>query len=327
MQTLSNLETVLQRLSDCPLNLVGVELKTFLALLKGDSAMMPVIRRIIDTNTDALGSGPKAASIVNNDNSGHENLEFASTPALRAALGYQVCESLVVQFTNPSLLQKRLEAIGAYYARFQHANADLRSHSESVRVFSTVFLRPLVDYLSGAMALEDRILYLLSRYRQRSEWSLESGQLAAEVSQGGALENRLQKDLLRYIFDNGIDFSVESMTPRDGGRVDILPVIPDRGLVPIEVKVFDDATRTKSHVSEGIHQAADYARMFNQPTAYYFVYNIAKDTALVFGGSTLGANSTSVGIDEVNVICVVANLNRTLPSSRASELKRVTIEA
>ena len=327
METLRSVEIILQRLSDCPLNLVKVELETALTLLKGDPALFAVVRHIIETNPQALGTGPKAASLVTSfPNSSYESLDFANTPALRAALGYQVCESLLVQFaSNSSRLMKSIEAIGGYYARFQHAGTDLRAHSESIRVFSEIFLRPLVDYLQLAMETQDKILYLLGRYRQRSEWFLDPDKIAEEVRAGGALENRLQRDLLGYIFDNGVDFSVESQAPRGGGRVDVLPVIPDRGHVPIEVKVFDGDSRTERHVSDGVQQAADYARTFNQPNAYYFVYNVAKDTSLRFPGSPLGANSFAVTRDDINVVCLVADLNRTLPSSQASELKLVEI--
>ena len=75
--------------------------------------------------------------------------------------------------------------------------------------------------------------------------------------------------------------------------------------------VFDGDSRTEEHVSDGVHQAADYARTFNQPNAYYFVYNVAKDTSIRFPGTPLGANSFVVARGDINAVCLVADLRRT----------------
>ena len=143
--------------------------------------------------------------------------------------------------------------------------------------------------------------------------------------QAGDLEDRLKKDLLKYLFDNDIEFSIESQEPSGGGKVDILPVLPDRGHLPVEVKVFDGDSRNRSYVSNGLAQAAEYGRKFNKPSAYYFVYNVAENRKLWIPGIETGRNVVKTNVGGIDVYSIVANLRITLPPSRAAEVEQVEI--
>ena len=296
----------------------------FRDLLEGDASLITVVREIIAKHESDLGA--KARDIVSaGSSSDWTDLSFAHTPALRAAVGYQVCCSLLDGNLTPGQFGRRLTKLGWYYAAHQNPLDDGLCHARMIKVFAQIFLRPLVSYIDGVMEVENQILFLLSRYKQRSEWFFDKTALAADIEIGGDLEKRIKKDLLRYMFDNGIEFSVESGVAQGGSAVDILPVVADWGQLPIEVKVFDNETRDAAYVSRGLAQAADYGRMFNKPLAFYFIYNVANNNVLTIAGTNSIHNVVDTVVSNTSVHTAVANLSRTISSSQASKLETVDI--
>jgi hypothetical protein len=323
MDTVLELEEILGRLERCPLNLVRVELDMFYNALQRNVYLITLLTDILQRNEEALGA--KAASIVSDIRSSTwADLEFANSAALRAAVGYQVCECLLGE-RKAIMCGKKVIHLGERYAAYQGIHKP--SEADAIRVFSEVFLHPLVSYLRGALEIQDQVVLLLSRYKQRSEWFPDEGLIKAAQDNTRRLENRLKKDFLRYLFDNGMVFSVESQAPPGGGEADVLPLLPDVGPLPIEVKVFDGKSRNQSYISRGLAQAGDYARRFNSAYACYIVYNVAENTILELPGTATASNVIRTSVAGVDVLSIVANVCITLPASQASNLNRVSIPA
>jgi len=321
MNTIHQLEIILSRLERCPLNLVRVELEMFMRTLKSDPNLNTVMTKIIVSNERELGA--KASTFVNDiRSSSWADLSFASSAALRAAAGYQLCECLLGE-PNPIKCGKNVVQIGAFYCAYQGKAAS--SSSDLISVFSEVFLHPLVAFLRSALEMHHRILLLLSRYRQRSEWFVEKDKINAILENKGEIEKQLKRDFLLYLFDNGIDFSIESEVPMGGGEVDILAALPDLGYLPIEVKVFDGEKRNVSYISAGLAQSCDYARKFNSAEAYYIVYNVANNKMLSLPGISNVSNVISINMAPVTVHAIVINLRITLPASQAAKLESAVV--
>lgn len=324
MSTIHQLEIIIERLEKCPLNLFRVELEMFINTLKADDNLMTVIKQIVNSNQQVLGA--KASTFVSNiSTSSWADLSFANSAPLRAAVGYQLCECLLGE-TNTIKCGKNVVQIGGYYSHYQGISGP-PPVSDAISVFSEVFLHPLVSYLRSAVELRHRILILLSRYRQRSEWFPDKSEVKAILeNERGNIESKLKIDFLRYLFDNGIDFSVESEIPSGGGEVDVLAVLPELGYLPFEVKVFDGLKRNASYISRGIAQSCDYARKFNSVEAYYIVYNVAENIILVLPGISSGLSVMSIQLMSVTIHSIVVNLCRTVPASQAKDLKSVNVQ-
>ena len=238
MDTVSQLEAVLGRLDKCPLNVVRSEIDMFSTLLKQDVGLATLMDDLVRRHEAELGA---RVSTITSDarSSSWSDLGFANTPSLRAAVGYQACESLLNE-KSPIKFGKAVLSVGQFYWTYQGGRGEA-SPVEGIRVFADVFLAPLLGYLRGAMDTHARIVLLLSRYRQRAEWFPDEAQLGAA---GPTNEAELRRDFLRYLFDNGIDLVVEAETPDGGGKVDVLPSLRDEGMLPVEVKVFDGGLAT-----------------------------------------------------------------------------------
>jgi len=325
MGTVQDLEIILERFKRSPLNVARSELEMFRRTLERDHVFLTVIEKVIQTEQEALGA--KAATLVKDpQHSMWADLAFATTPPLRAAVGYQVCLCLLESYKKPDEFGSKLTALGLFYLDHQGLNVQNPSYLDCMKVFAEVFLEPLVVYLRSGLEIEERVLSLLSRYKQRSEWfGIDLSMGTGDKEDNIEFEKRLKKDILRYLFDNGIDFSVESQIPAGGGKVDILPVLRDWGQLPIEVKVFDGKSRSRQYISSGLAQAADYARKFNKSSAYYIVFNLQEDSVLIIPGSAIGRSIIRTTIHGVDIYSAVCNLGIKLPSSEAAKLQRIEV--
>ncbi|MBF8267944.1 MAG: hypothetical protein HW388_1452 [Dehalococcoidia bacterium] len=324
MNTIQQLEIILDRMQRCPKNLIRVELEMFHNALKRDPHLNTVLDAISRHNRE-LDIEAKASDIVSRTReSSWADLGFANSAPLRAALGFQICDTLLKKELNPMRFGNMIEQLGTFYRLYQ-VEHERTTPSDAIRVFSEVFLHPLLSYLRGALETRDQILLLLSRYKQRREWFPDEITVNNAGSDIGKTEKWLKRDFLRYLFDNGIDFSTEAETPAGGGEADVLFTLPELGPFSLEAKVFDRNARDASHISGGLAQAADYARKFNQPTAYFITYNIVSDTLLVLPGTTAGSNVAQCRVQGVDVYSIAINTNRSIPSSRASRLEPIYI--
>ncbi|MFC1864948.1 hypothetical protein ACFLYG_03895 [Chloroflexota bacterium] len=322
MSTISELEIILSRLEKCPLNLFRVELEMFLNILKSDTNLNSVISHIIISNQSELGA--KASNIVKNiQSSSWTDLSFANSAALRAAAGYQVCECMLGD-TNPLTCGQNAIEVGTKYAAYLGTAQGIKPH-EAICVFSEVFLQPLVSYIRSALEIRSRIILLLSRYRQRSEWFRDDAKVVAVLENKGEIEKQLKRDFFLYLFDNGIDFSIESESPAGGAEVDVLAVFPELGPLPIEVKVFDGKGRDSAYISGGLAQAYEYARKFNSSDAYYIVYNVAENTRVVLPATSAESQVVKVQLSAVTINAIVVNLRTTYTASQAKSLNSVSV--
>lgn len=325
MDTILELEGILRRFEQCPSNLVRVELDMFRNALQGNVYLSTLLQDLIRRNEKSLGA--RSATIASDaQSSSWADLGFANSAALRAAVGYQICECLLGE-RDATKCAKKVILIGVYYAAHQGTRIGGPAVADAIKVFSEVFLHPVVSYLRGALEIQDQVVLLLSRYKQRTEWFPDKELIEAAKADTLRLENRLKKDFLRYLFDNGMVFSVESQAPPGGGEADVLPVLPDMGPLPIEVKVFDGESRNQSYISRGLAQAGDYGRRFSSAFACYIVYNMAENTVLELPGTATASNVSRTSVAGVDVLAIVANVCITVPASRAINLTRVSIPA
>ena len=154
---------------------------------------------------------------------------------------------------------------------------------------------------------------------------MDEVKISAILKNTGNIEKQLKRDFFLYLFDNGVNFSIESESPAGGAEVDILAVLPELGPLPIEVKVFDGKKRDIAYISGGLSQACEYARTFNSSEAYYIVYNVAKNTRIVLPGVSNESQIIEVPFPPLTINSIIINLCNTYSASQAKNLKTVTI--
>lgn len=138
------------------------------------------------------------------------------------------------------------------------------------------------EYLDESIDSRNAMMGLLVKYKQRSEW-FHRPRLRALARDGVAKhragEESLAVDLHEYIFDQGVEFSIEPTTA--SGEPDVVLLDVDGAKVVIDAKyVPKDAPPSvfKKKIAEGFHQVARYCADVHEPVGYLVVF--IEDTKL-----------------------------------------------
>lgn len=190
--------------------------------------------------------------------SGRELAEF-TTEAEQTAFVFRVVQHCARQPLDPHGRGPELH-IG-------RAVSNERGIDELLNKFREIFLEPLYEYLDESLDKQAAVLSLLVKYKQKVEW-FERETLASVAIAG---ERRLAKHLYAYLFDQGLDFSIEPQSV--SGEADL--VASD---LVLDAKVFDGSRRGKEYLAAGVHQVHTYCRDFNQEVGFLVVYKTCAET-------------------------------------------------
>ena len=303
------------------------ELEALLGVLRYDRSAKVLLLSL----SERVSIGAHAGSFARGEPYSHqEGLEFAPSPEQRALLGYQVLDGLLAGRPSPQDVADKVVKMCTRYVDIPSEGRSV-TPAEAISRFVDIFIDPIIDYLKGAWVIDDVVFALMARYKQRSEWFekerlLQIAQDNAEDSRKDQIEQRLKGDFCRYLFDQGIDFSMEAVSPEDGGKTDVLSarLVNGRRLV-VEAKVYDGEDRNGTWVKSGIMQAASYANEWSEPYAYLLVYNIRENTLLEFSGASQkdALWVTQALGKEVRIAAI--NLTDRQPASKASQTRQIII--
>lgn len=161
-------------------------------------------------------------------------------------------------------------------------------------VFKNTFIFPLFDYLIEKLDEPALKLYLLIRYKHRSEWfknkylaelvqeeleKVERKRLEQKKGDNppkARIEKILAQDLYAYLFDEGLHFSIEPKSLR--GEVDLIEAKIGNDRLLLDAKVFDNGkTRNKAYLLKAFQQIYSYTQQFNQPFGYLVIFKTCKN--------------------------------------------------
>ena len=144
------------------------------------------------------------------------------------------------------------------------------SHEEALEAIRDVALDGLYEWIDEKIDSRNAVLGLLMKYKQRSEWfGRERLRVLAEA--GG--ERALAVDLQQYIFDQGVEFTIEPTS--SSGEPDLVLRDTDDSHVILDAKYISLGTAAaefKRKLSYGFHQVAHYCQDFNEPLGYLVVF-------------------------------------------------------
>lgn len=137
------------------------------------------------------------------------------------------------------------------------------TEQQKIKLFKTDFIRLILDFLILQLQEENYILYLLNRYKQRIE---RFNSVKESVKKDTELkELKLQKDILLYLFDQGIDIpnetnQINSLYSANIGNGEPDFIITQHNKKPfiIEVKVCKSEEDVPDIKSKAVSQLKDY---------------------------------------------------------------------
>ena len=187
------------------------------------------------------------------------------------------------------------------------------------------YISPIIYFLHDKLDKSNSIIYLLEKYKKRTEWFTKQELFEKYNEAKKSYEQIFEDDLRLFLFDQGIDypFSTPSST---SGRVDIVGQIETNDPLIIEVKIFDsNKGYKKNRVKGGFAQIVKYANDYVKDVGYLVIFNL--DNAELHFNFSKKNNVFPPAIQFQNKVfyMVVINLAIQESASKTGQLKEIEI--
>ena len=139
-----------------------------------------------------------------------------------------------------------------------------------VEIVREILLEPFYEYVDEQLDDQRAMLALLLRYKQRSEWFHRDDLWGLSQTERRG-EKLLALDLYAYLYDQGIDFSIEPSSIT--GEVDLIAAQDTPDPLLLDAKVFDGSGRGKPYVCKAFAQIYTYSQQYNEPSGYLAIFN------------------------------------------------------
>jgi len=149
-------------------------------------------------------------------------------------------------------------------------------YNEILESFKDIFVEPFYDYLDEYLDDSSLLLSLLIKYKHKCEWFQRESLLTTWESDTRRGEKKLAMHLYEYLYDQGINFSIEPASA--SGEADA--VSSQQGEEPLiaDVKIFNpERSKGKDYIAKGFRQVYDYTLDYNEPVGYLVIFKTCEE--------------------------------------------------
>ena len=142
---------------------------------------------------------------------------------------------------------------------------------EYVTAFHSLLVEPLYEYIDECLDDQRVILSLLRRYKHKCEWFKrdELFNIWEEDTRKG--EKKLVWNLYEYLYDQGVDFSIEPTSV--SGEIDLIALQNTDDRLLADAKIFNpNSSKGKSYIAKGLNQIYIYTQDYNEPFGYLVIF-------------------------------------------------------
>ena len=208
---------------------------------------------------------------------GIRNVQFPHSEAGRA----KVCYGILKRCASDNN--------GEEWVRWTRAFSSETNFDAKFRDLTEAVVDPFVNFLHDQIDDGGNILYLLERFKLKTEWFRREelyGLYQGDTSVG---ESSLDQELRASLFEGGVDYPF-SQPSSPSGKADIVALLGSDDPLVLEVKVFDpDRSRGKSNLRQGLHQVLRYANDYNQSLGYLVMFNCSDRQLVISSEEASGA--------------------------------------
>ena len=202
------------------------------------------------------------------------------------------------------------------------AYSGARSVEERLEVNRQVLLDPFYEYLDEQLDDQRAMLALLMRYKHRSEWFHRDHLYELMSKTPRRAEANLALDLYSFLYDQGIDFTIEPSSIT--GEVDMIAAQDPSDPVVLDAKIFDGDSRGKRYIQKGFAQIYTYTQQYNEPFGYLVIFK-ATDRDLSFSLRRSRFTPTVVHNHKTVFLLTIDVFPHEMPVSRRPPLGGVQI--
>ncbi|NEM98200.1 hypothetical protein GXP69_10870 [Pontibacter sp. BT327] len=187
--------------------------------------------------------------------------------------------------------------------------------------FLNNFVEPIVVYIQDNLEHKSFILYLLLRYKMRTEWFLRENLYNQYKSATSNYEQIFEDDLRLFLFDQGVDYPFSTPSSASG-RADIVSQLDSKDPLVLEIKVFDkEKSYTKKRIVNGFTQVVKYANDYHKDTGYLVVFNLDNVEIVINKNEPEKQLPTVVHFNNKTYHIIIINLKREASASKLGQLK------
>jgi hypothetical protein len=187
------------------------------------------------------------------------------------------------------------------------------------------YLTPIFYYLHDKLDKSNSVVYLLEKYKKRTEWFTFSQLLNKYSAADKSYEQIFEDDLRLFLFDQGIDYPFS--TPKStSGRADIIGSIDTDDPLVIEIKIFDrEKGYGKNRVIEGFSQIIKYANDYHKDVGYLVVFNTDKAEIDIVLNEKSNIFPPVVNFNNKTYFIIVVNISNGISASKIGTTEVITI--
>lgn len=147
------------------------------------------------------------------------------------------------------------------------------NNDERVTQYVEFMIDPIVNYLNDVLDESSSVLFLLEKYKLRSEWFFKQKLNELYTSNSKTGENKLEDDLRLFLFDQGIEFPFS--TPLSAsGRADVVSMLHTEDPLVLEIKITDEKKSYGiNRIKGGFAQVVKYADDYHKNIGYLVIFN------------------------------------------------------
>lgn len=208
---------------------------------------------------------------------------------------------------------------------FRYLNVLSSNPKDAFETFKDSFIIPLIDFIHDQLDQVNYILYILEKYKLRTEWFTKQELYQRYSTIKSNFEELLEEDLRLFLFDQGVDYPFS--TPKSAsGRADVISLIDTDDPLVLEIKIWDSKKGyKKDRVISGFAQIVKYANDYHKDTGYIVVFNMDNIEIEIQGKENDNKWPNRFIFNSKTYYIIIINMNYDTSASKQGILKKESI--
>jgi hypothetical protein len=187
------------------------------------------------------------------------------------------------------------------------------------------YISPIVYYLHARLDKSNAIIFLLEKYKRRTEWFTKEDLLNRYQKATKSYEKIFEDDLRLFLFDQGIDYPFSTPSSASG-RADIVGAIETDDPLIIEIKIVDkERGYGKERIKGGFTQIVKYANDYSKDVGYLVIFNLDNSSINLKLDDSRKTFPASFHYENKTFYFIVINCSNSESASKSSTIKELTI--
>ena len=187
-------------------------------------------------------------------------------------------------------------------------------------------ITPIVNYLHESLDNISYLLYILEKYKLRTEWFTKDvlKERYNKVS-NRQYEQVFEDDIRLHLFDQGIDYPFS--TPKSAsGRADVISLVNTEDPLVMEIKIYDSVRGyKKDRIIGGFNQVVKYANDYHKNVGYLVVFNLDNIEIEIENIEPDNKWPNRVNFNGKTYYIIIINLNYDVSASKQKSIDKITL--